>query len=147
MTTVSGKLYWSMHCVKSVQIRSYFWSVFSCIQTGYGDVLTGYGDTEIFSPNTGKYRPEITPYLDTFHTVMEILYLHDCQRISRAIPEYFRKNSKQSLWNENHSFKLIFRKNSLNASDILFHNYKTAFRMAVRSPADLTRMTSFFGNF
>ena len=23
----------------------------------------------IFSPNTGKYGPEITPYLDTFHTV------------------------------------------------------------------------------
>ena len=21
----------------------------------------------VFSPNTGKYRPEITPYLDTFH--------------------------------------------------------------------------------
>ena len=30
-------------------------------------------DTEIhlsvFSPNTGKYGPEITPYLDTFHAV------------------------------------------------------------------------------
>ena len=38
------------HCVvKSVQIRSYFWSV--------------------FSPNTGKYGPEITPYLDAFHAV------------------------------------------------------------------------------
>ena len=24
------------HCVKSVQIRSYFWSVFSCIRTEYG---------------------------------------------------------------------------------------------------------------
>ena len=35
------------HCVKSVQIRSYFWSVFSRILTEYG--------------------PEITPYLDTFH--------------------------------------------------------------------------------
>ena len=32
-------------------------------------------DTEylsVFSPNTGKYGPEITPYLDTFHTVMFI---------------------------------------------------------------------------
>ena len=35
----------SAHCVKSVQIRSYFWSV--------------------FSPNTGIYGAEITPYLDT----------------------------------------------------------------------------------
>ena len=23
----------------------------------------------VFSPNTGKYGPEITPYLDTFHAV------------------------------------------------------------------------------
>ena len=38
--------------MKSVQIRSYFWSVFSCIWTEYG--------------------PEITPYLDTFHAVKHI---------------------------------------------------------------------------
>ena len=42
--------------VKSVQIRSIFWSVFSNIRTEY-------------SPNTGKYGPENTPYLDTFHAV------------------------------------------------------------------------------
>ena len=24
----------------------------------------------LFSPNTGKYGPEKTPYLDTFHTVL-----------------------------------------------------------------------------
>ena len=39
-----------LHCVKSVQIRSYFGSVFSCIRTEYG--------------------PEITPYLNTFHTML-----------------------------------------------------------------------------
>ena len=33
-----------LHCVKSVQIRSFFWSVFSWIQNEYGD--------------TGKYGPE-----------------------------------------------------------------------------------------
>ena len=37
------------HCVKSVQIGSFFWSVFSCIRPEYG--------------------PEKTPYLDTFHAV------------------------------------------------------------------------------
>ena len=26
------------HCVKTVQIRNFFWSVFSCIQTEYGDL-------------------------------------------------------------------------------------------------------------
>ena len=47
------EFYWLVccksHCVKSVQIRSFFWFV--------------------FSPNTGKYRPEKTPYLDTFNAV------------------------------------------------------------------------------
>ena len=29
---------------------------------------------KLFSPNTGKYRPEITPYLDTFHSVLNFVY-------------------------------------------------------------------------
>ena len=39
-----------IHCVKCVQIRSFFWSVFSHIWT--------------------EYEPEETPYLDTFHAVI-----------------------------------------------------------------------------
>ena len=30
-----------VHCVKSVQIRSFFWSVFSCIRTEYRKIRTG----------------------------------------------------------------------------------------------------------
>ena len=52
------------HCVKCVQIRSFFWSVFSRIWTEYGEILY----LSVFSPNAGKYGPEKT-YLDTFHTV------------------------------------------------------------------------------
>ena len=48
------------HCAKSVQIRGFFWSVFSCIWSKYGYLL---------SPNTGKNGPEKTPYLDTFYAV------------------------------------------------------------------------------
>ena len=29
-----------------------------------------YSEIFIFSPNTGKCGPEITPYLDTFHAVL-----------------------------------------------------------------------------
>ena len=47
------------HCVKFVQIQSFFWSVFSRIRT-----------VSVFSPNTGKYGPEKTPYLDNFHAVL-----------------------------------------------------------------------------
>ena len=34
------KNYFISHCVKSVQIRSHFWSVFSRIQTEYGEILS-----------------------------------------------------------------------------------------------------------
>ena len=57
------------HCVKSVQILSYFWSVFSYIRTECGEIRY----LSVFSPNTGKYGPEITPYLDTFHAVCNII--------------------------------------------------------------------------
>ena len=46
--------------MKSVQIQSYFWSVFSYIRTEYGEIR-----------RTGKYRPEATPYLDTFYAVIQ----------------------------------------------------------------------------
>ena len=52
---------------RSVQIQSYFCSVFSCIWT-----------ICIFSSNTGKYRPEITLYFDTFHAVSGMLPFHIC---------------------------------------------------------------------
>ena len=58
-----GKI--NLYYVKSVQIRSLFWSVFSCIRTEYGDLPW----ISVFSPNTAKYGPEKTPYLDKFHTV------------------------------------------------------------------------------
>ena len=34
----------------------------------------------VFSPNTGKYGPEITPYLDTFHAVVLFLYIKTMRR-------------------------------------------------------------------
>ena len=48
------------HCVKSVQIRSYFWSVFSSIQTEYGDL-----DTHAVSVSTKLNLI----WTDTFHTM------------------------------------------------------------------------------
>ena len=47
---------WRYHCVKSVQIRSFFWSVFSNIRTEYGEKLP-------------QKKPEKTPYFDNFHAV------------------------------------------------------------------------------
>ena len=52
------------HCMKSVQIRSFsgpYFPVFGLNTETYG-----------VSPNTGKYGPEKTPYLDTFHAMLKI---------------------------------------------------------------------------
>ena len=90
------------HCVKSVQTRSFFWSVFSRIRTEYGPEKTPYLDTflavttislnmcymdysktkhcvksvqirsffwSVFSHIRTEYGPEKTPYLDTFDAV------------------------------------------------------------------------------
>ena len=61
--------------MKSVQIRIICWSVFSRIRTEYVRIDTEY--LSLVIPNTGKYGPEKTPYLDTFHTVVVVLSCYD----------------------------------------------------------------------
>ena len=39
ISAVNTLCFLEMHCVKSVQIRSYFWSVFSCIRTRHNFVF------------------------------------------------------------------------------------------------------------
>ena len=36
---------------------------------------------QIFRPNTGKYGPEITPYLGTFHTVECLTFINSKYQI------------------------------------------------------------------
>ena len=52
--------------MKSGQIWRFFWSVFSDIWTEYGDLRS---EISVFNPNAGKYGPEKSPYLDSFHAV------------------------------------------------------------------------------
>ena len=59
-------------CVKNVQIRSFFWSVFSAFGLNRRD--TPY--LSVFNLNAGKYGPEKTPYLDTFHAVHASILRH-----------------------------------------------------------------------
>ena len=57
----------TLHCMKSVQIRSYFWSVFSCIRIEYRDLLQAvllfafdmgsFLDTLFFPNNKKKVTP------------------------------------------------------------------------------------------
>ena len=93
--------------MKSVQIRSFFWSVFSCIRTEYGDIRSSQYEYRkirirknsvfghyfsVFSPNTGKYRPEKTPYLDTFQTVHDVPEGLRYHPKSRAVVSQWCKN-------------------------------------------------------
>ena len=56
------------------------------LNTGkYGPEITPYLDTFAFSPNTGKYRPEITPYLDTFHAAPVHIKRHNVCRDIRYV--------------------------------------------------------------
>ena len=61
----------------------------------------------IFSPNTGKYRPEKTPYLDTFYTVTNnrtiFFSTFCCSKIKNRFCLNFRSNdllelSKAQVW-------------------------------------------------
>ena len=52
--TIFLKEWCKMHCMKCVQTQIFIWSM--------------------FSPKTGKYGPEKTPNLDTFHAVMTAFY-------------------------------------------------------------------------
>ena len=52
---VKGSRVFSSHCVKSAQIRNFFWSVFSRIRT--------------YSVRMRKKTDQETPYLDTFYAV------------------------------------------------------------------------------
>ena len=47
----------------------------------------------ISGPNTGKYGPEITPYLDTFHAVQKLVFRGV---LKKTILESFHKFSRKT---------------------------------------------------
>ena len=87
------------HCVQSTQIRSFFWSAFSCIRIKYGDFTE---QISILGRNTGKYEPEKTPYLDTFHAVRVFL----SGLFSLIFPHCFVNFVVDCRW---HSWRIFFR--------------------------------------
>ena len=47
------------HCVKSAQIRSFFWSIFSCIRTEYGDLFRKSPYSVWIQENTDQKKSRI----------------------------------------------------------------------------------------
>ena len=68
----------TIHGVKIVQIRSFFWSVFTCIFL-YSPVFS--------SPDTGKTGPEKTAYFGNFHAVIVGL-MHLALVVKILIPKH-----------------------------------------------------------
>ena len=96
MTSVSkqsGKGYilfcWSHD--ESVQIILGFtaWNV-----SKYGVIYGLY--FPVFSPNTGKYEPEIPPYLDTFYAVIVYIWIKNVASIGSTY--WWRHTSTRSRW-------------------------------------------------
>ena len=64
-----GKKLRREHYVKSVQIQRFFWFVFSCISTEYGDLLR----KSLYSAWVQEYVDQKkTPYSDTSHAEQSI---------------------------------------------------------------------------
>ena len=79
------------HCVNSFQIRSYFWSVFSCIWTKYGDLLRKSPYSVQIQENKDQKKLRIWPLFAQY--LMQKLY---CQLSSTplmgTVAEPFKSN-------------------------------------------------------
>ena len=80
--------YGCFHCVKSVQIRSFFWSVFSRIRTEYGEILRIYGQCSKHWTETHSFK--------WWHCLVQLLVIKDLSK-SRSffllnLPKYLGRN-------------------------------------------------------
>ena len=56
---MQSKILLFLYCVKSVQIRSFFWSVFSRVRTEYGDLLHKFPYSVRIRENTDQKKLRI----------------------------------------------------------------------------------------
>ena len=63
------------HCVKNVQIQSFFWSLFSRIRTKYRDLFRRSPHAVRIRENTDQKK---NVYLDTFHSVLQFHLVSRC---------------------------------------------------------------------
>ena len=97
-----------LHCVKSAQIRSYFWSVFSCIRTEYRKIRTR--NNSVF----GHYSSWNRQFSDNFRWCSCCLIFWDSTEISQK--DYFLKKFKRTwchLFAQKISFTIFFKRDLL----------------------------------
>ena len=69
-----------LHCVKIVQMRSFFWSVFSCIRAEYGDIRSKSQYLVRIQENTDHKNS----LFDTFHAVLVVVNIRTNLRLLAA---------------------------------------------------------------
>ena len=103
MTVFSSSNNW----VKSVQIRSSYWSIFSRIPTENKRFTP---QIPVFSSNARKYGPEKTPFLNTFHTANAQCLLKsscsdNCMQTICIGNQKFETDSSLKIWLHHGSFR------------------------------------------
>ena len=84
----------------------------------YGVISGSY--FPVFSLNTGKYGPEITPYLDTFHAVLEITNNLNIRNGEHALIVQTHTDKDNSVfWNYFAVFKANFENMNYNYEDAI----------------------------
>ena len=77
----------SEQCVKCVQIRNFFWSVFSCIRTEYCDLWCKYPHSVRIQENTGHKKLRIWTLFTSWRHHAEI-------KEGALVPDPFFKKKK-----------------------------------------------------
>ena len=60
-----------------------------------GSYFPAFGLNTAFSPNAGKYGPEKTPYLDTFHAVMNCMSNRDNAHDVDIFPDVYKEKGTE----------------------------------------------------
>ena len=63
----SNQKYWAYPCMKSVQIRKFFWSVFSCVWTEYRDLRSKSPYSVRIQQNTDQKKLRIWALFDAVY--------------------------------------------------------------------------------
>ena len=82
-----------IHYVKSVQIRSFFWSVFSCIRTEYGEIRSISSHSVQMRENTDQNHSEYGHFLRSdSHHIEATLPAFNCSKVTIETPEKYMKS-------------------------------------------------------
>ena len=116
------------HCVKSVQLWSFFWSVFSRIQTEYGEILRIYPYSVRMRENTDHKKFRIwtlfTQWLIIFHVYANIIRYTNADVGYENLPISFSSHKNHMLKVSHYSTVYFLRYTHPRYRKCLFTNIR-----------------------